>query len=213
VGWVSWVGGLFKSAAGKVTKAIEFIPHAFVVLWHLLQALGRNVGGAWHRLYTTLAAFGQLVDDLGRQAYLFGHRLIYHTIPDAIRHVLSLAAAYASKLAAQVKAWAVSAYKAALAWASKLVAELRGWVSSAVKWLTGLIAQIRATLAHVARIVDTLLTHPERLVTWILPALLRAVLRLAVTLAKPLARLVLREGVPLILRAIPDIEAVFADIL
>lgn len=213
MGFVSWVGGLLSKGAGKLTDAIAAIIHAFQVLWNLVRAIGRNVGHAWRSFYRSATNLVSLIESLAASTYRAVSKIVTHTIPDAIRNTLRAAISEAAKLANTVKAWAVSAYRASLSFAARIVAELRHWTGSAVRWLTGLISELRATLGYVARIVSDLLTHPDRLVAWILPTLVKALFRLAVASTEVIARLILGQGVRLILQAVPRIEAVLADIL
>lgn len=212
MGFFNWVGGLFKQGYKGIAGAVDYVVHAFQVLWNIVTQIGRNVGRAWHTFYRSMSTLAKLIDDLAAATYSFGRKLITHTIPDAVRNTLRAAISEAAKLANTVKDWATKAYRAVVSYVSALVADLRSWTSSAVRWLTGLISQIRDTLGRVARIVDALLTHPDRLVAWILGPLWRALLRLLIDSAEAIARYLAGSVVKLILRSVPTIEAIIADI-
>lgn len=212
MGFFDWVGGLFKSGAGKIADLLKWVPHALQVLWNLVRGIGVNVGRAWTRLYQTIGAFTLQVEALAHAAYVKLRQVITQTIPAFARNTLVGAFRAASGLVGTLKAYVLGALQALSRYLSALVAELKAWTAQAVRWLTGIVGELRGVLSVVARRVDALLSAPERLVTWILAPLVKSLVRFADDNAQAIAEWLVPRAVKLVLRSIPRIEQTIADL-
>jgi len=213
---MSFLGWVISLAANPVTDVREAV-HA------LYDAIRRMWQITVDTLHIAIGALGRLANSAARLA-----DLAWHVLPTAGRVLWWLATVYLPAVGDAVFA-RVSTLLA------RAVHELRTWVTvglnAVLRFLTGLVNTVRATLTSLARwsadqvarlwhlltwtagLVRLLLTDPARLATWILPAMLRPLLRFAESRGVAIGRWLLRKSIGAALGMSHILEDVIARVI
>ena len=213
MGFLRWVGDQLKRAAHTPAALLSEIGHVAGVLWHVLTGLGTLVRGAWAAFNTGLDDLGKWVASLAGATWARLKDILTNVIPAAARWALREAWKAASAAVGALRTWTRTALAVATRYAQKIVNDLRGWAQESVRWLTSHAADAVNRLTRLERRVFALLDAPEHLAAWVFGALWSYAWRYLRRGEVAITRWLVRNAVALILREVPTIEAVIADIL
>lgn len=193
--------GILKGAGQSVADLAARVYHAIAGAVHFILHLTDLVAGAWDWMIAGADALGAHLIGWADQAYHTIRWLLIQALPDAARWALSKAVGWAKAAVLVVdKAWRATVGKVARA--------IRSEIAKVVSWARGIVAKILRTLSGVyrwvmaaGRQIEGLVLHPDRLVTWIMPALVL-----------PLVKWLVRKSAPIIVYLVKASQSVMSEV-
>lgn len=207
------VESFVTGGVGTIAEAAKRLISAVKSLWSLLGGLTRDVSEAWGAFYQGIAYIGDALSELANNTYSALKWTLEHGIPGAVSYVFAV-----------LLGWTKREVATAI---RDLRAVLLGFVKDVVRFILGIIADVKHLLgvvAHAAAVAFNfvehagvwlwnLVSHPERLVAWIIPDLLEPLLKWMVSESRGLVLWFLRQLKPLAVDFAEVLEDVFKDLV
>lgn len=191
--------------AGKAWSAVKAVISLFTALFH-------HVGDAWHLFWQAVSAGGTVIGHLGETVYTSVKYLVTSLIPKWASHTFHTVATWAKTAILAVertlKALVAKVYRTLRAAVVAVERWARHAIGNVVRTLNGALHWIRTTGHQVA----VLVTHPDRLVAWILPHLIFPLLRFMVGQSRPVWRWLIRGAAAESKSLAREIEEAISDL-
>lgn len=204
-----FVTGGVKTVVGTAERVLDAIKS----LWSLLGGLTREVSEAWGEFYQALVYIGDALAQLASADYSAIKWLAERGLPGAVSYVFG-----------QVVGWTEREVAGAI---DALQTVILAFVRAVERVLVGVINDVKHLLAIVEHWAAAafnfvegagawlwnLVSHPERLVAWIIPVLIEPLLRWMVSESRGLVLWFLRQLKPLAVDFADVLEDVFRDLV
>jgi phage-related protein len=191
----NWIRDLITQAIGPVRDAVTAIFARIAVIWSAIIAVGTNLRNAWR--YFVNAARHKLAQLRGLVSEMWATMawLIKIRIPQAIGVAVDGIVNWTLRTISNARNALEAAISSVVTWARARLGELQQFLSDLTQWIRETVADIRATLGYIVRIVSALLTDPAHMAEWLFGALVRKVLSYIDTNAEALFDLLLQRGI------------------
>ena len=186
MGVLKAVGGFFSGAASAIAGGATAVYNAIKLVWHFAAEVFSLVGGAWDWMVNGVGWIGDNLIGFAARVLHGLEWLLLHVIPEGLKWLFAKAVRFTRVAVATVEHALSVALGAAVRWARGALNTLEHWARAAVRWLTRIAGEAWSFVENVGKRIAALVLHPERLVAWILGALVLPLLRFFIEASAPL---------------------------
>lgn len=162
---------IWHGITGGFNAVIDAAKHAARWVLHFVTAIFDLVGGAWNWMYNGLGWLGDnVIGFASRVLHLLEH-VVLHIIPEAIGWLTGTLIRWAKAAIEYAKRKVEDALNKAKRFLLGLVNTLSHWAHAAVKFVEGVANKAWGWVTKAGKFLYDLVSHPDRLVAWILGAL------------------------------------------
>lgn len=172
MGILNAIGGLFSGAVKSVedlaSKAWDAVKSVFLFTAGIFDL----VGGAWQWMVNGIGWLGDnLIGAAARVLHLL-EWLALQALPEGLHWALTKAVGWARTLVHDARTFLEHLIHGLIGWLHGLINTLRKWATDAFRYVWNTLSQAWHFIETAGKRVADLVLHPEKLVKWILAALI-----------------------------------------
>lgn len=213
MGFLEAVGGFFTGAAETIAGGAKAVYNAAKSVYLFASEVFDRVGGAWDWMLNGLSWIGDNLVGLAARVWHLLEWLALHALPEGLSWAFTQAARFARR-----------AVHVAQTFLEGLVHAVAHWVLGELRrlwhWIEGEARRIWHTLAEAWNFVETvgkrtadLVLHPDKLVAWIIGALVLPLVRWLISFSAPIVVWLVKRAVSLMPQIAHTIEDALAKLI
>jgi phage-related protein len=213
VGVLEAIGGFFSGAAEAVAGGAKAVWNAAKSVYLFASSVFDKVGGAWDWMVNGVAWLGDnLIGVAARTLHILEH-LFGQVIPEAAAWAIRQAVHWASGAIHAAQHFLEGVVHTLGHFILGVVHTLEHWARDAVRAVWHTLSQAWNFIETVGKRVAAIVLHPERLVAWILPALIEPLLRFLISVSAAIVVWFVRLTVSLLPRIARTLEDALAKLI
>lgn len=208
--WITWIRGVLSGRISQLAALANIVRHVGESLYTIIRILGQNVAKYWGSLRYQFVNAPRYVLDFVNQGVQIARWFAYELVPRWAKWAWKTAIDYAVQVHKAVDNFIKATARGLTKLANDLVNTLRAFVLDWIRNFQRIVNDVKAILSRVAELVFGLLTHPTRLITWILPFLIGPLARYIDSRRDAIGRWILDRLIGLLLFSAARIESTIA---
>lgn len=209
----NWLGNLYSKAYRSVSDLVVDVRNGVATFWDDVTGLANDARSAEGWMLGAVQNWENKERSLLGALYMAVRRAIEVRVPALIAQVVNDVVGLARRELAIVRNEALAGLSTLRSWAGAAFAAAQAFEQRIVAWADARLNGIENWLSHTGYWIAHLLSSPDVLATWLVEAMFRALMAYVQTHADAIARYLVRNAVPLMLRSTDEIETIIADIL
>lgn len=209
---IGWIKDRIRGAANTVEGVLSALHDVATALWAALTVLQQGIRHRFEHMYNTARVAALRAADLAltllHTALWIADSLLPRYVKARVTELIRWASHLVDVTAAALRFALAQLWNAAVARIVAVARQLEAWAAAFGRAVVALGVRMLA----VERLVFSLLTNPARLAAWLLPGLLRPLLRFLESQAEAAARWLFPRLLRVALSQLPLIERIIADL-
>lgn len=209
---IDWIRGKISGAISRIEDLANSVIDGFRAVWNVFASLMHVLRVVFGDMASGVVNFLKHAIEFANWVAGYLRNVVVNIIPRAIAYV-----------SGEIRAWVSQAIWFIRNLFSAALDQLRRWAESAINYVTDLLIRVRDWLwGYVKNVVNwvvnignrlaDIVLHPDKLATWVVPALWGPLWRYVQAQAVPIGRWILARSVGAVLGSAGLIESVIVKI-